>query len=70
VTWDMQHRRTKFVHESGGPPGAPNHQMLPWRQEPKAPVCRAACQETVLDPLELARHSSIRAWRLAVGRAL
>jgi hypothetical protein len=66
----MQRRRTKAFHELGGPLGTPSHQMLPWCQKPKAPFCRAACQETVGDPLEPARRSSIRAWRLAVYRAL
>jgi hypothetical protein len=66
----MQRRRTKAFHQFGGPLGAPSHQMLPWRQQPKTPFRRAACQETVRDPLEPARRSSIMAWRLAVYRAL
>jgi hypothetical protein len=57
-------------HEFNGQLCAPSHWMLPWRQKPKAPFCRAACQVTVGDPLEPTRRSSIRAWRLAVYRAL
>jgi hypothetical protein len=66
----MQRRYTKAFHQFGGPLGAPSHQMLPWRQKPKTPFSRAACQETVRDPLEPARRSSIMARRLAVYRAL
>jgi hypothetical protein len=51
--------------EFGGPLGAPRHQMLPWRQKPKNPFSRADCQETVREPLEPTRRSSIMAWSLA-----
>jgi hypothetical protein len=66
----MQHWRTKAVHEHGGPLDTPSHQVLPWRQKPKGPLCRAACQEAIWDSLESACRSSFRVWRLAVYSAL
>jgi hypothetical protein len=60
----------KVFHELGAPLGTPSHKMLKGRQTPKAPLCWAARQETKRHPQGPARHSSFRAKRLAVYRAL